>query len=155
MCLEDTAVFGRLFSHIQSKEQIGHFSSVYQELRRARCEKIEKLELSKVQLVSLPQGSDQASRDEGLRKSCGVTLRDRDSVSEDVLRNEWEQFQYAFAYDAYDEVESWWVTWGSLEERASAKALTPEQSPIEYFCCHFEICEVESSDDLQAIKLTV
>ena len=76
------------------------------------------------------------------------SARDLDNVTEDVLRQEWEQFQYAFGYNAYDEVESWWVEWGSLEERASAKASSPELSQIEYICYQFQMTEVVASGDL-------
>lgn len=131
-------MFGSLFSHIQYRDQISHFSSVFQELRRPRCEEIEVLELKKVQRVTFPKGSDQEQRDEILRKSA---IEVCENTPEEVLRQEWEQFRYAFGYDAYEEVESWWVEWGSLEERASGNV--PETpSPLEDIFFEYHVTQV-------------
>lgn len=119
MCLEDTAVFGSIFSHLQSYDQIAYFLSVFQELRQHRCEVMRTTEAGKTELVTLPKGQLQDNRNEGLRMAGGADALDWEDVSEDYLRRQWEEFRNNFAYDAYDEADTWWVEWGYLNEHAS------------------------------------
>lgn len=118
LCLEDAAVFGSLFSHIQSRPQIGRFFSAFLELRRPRCESLRLKGLRETHYLTLPKGPQQAERDEPLRHTYISSTWD--DVSDIQFRQEWEGLQDVFGYDAYDAADSWWVEWGFLEQRANA-----------------------------------
>ena len=58
-------------------------------------------------------------RDDAMRKEKEYAKEKlENSMDDEYLQTIWEEFQ-VYVYDALDEVESWWVEWGSLLDRVN------------------------------------
>ena len=82
-------------------------------------------EWGKVEFVCCPAGEKQQKRDAALRKlnhnaDAGAETND---VSEEYLREQFDEFQFVFGYDAYDEAENWWVEWGMILDRTMSMGM--------------------------------
>lgn len=104
-------VFGSLFSHLTSMEQIPIFINAYQELRRPRCNFLRQAEFDNVWLMSLPAGPEARARDENVRRT-------NEEWHDGMLKEQYDEFSGIFGYDAGDAAEEWWVSWGRLREEA-------------------------------------
>ena len=70
-------------------------------------------------MVSIPSGPEQEMRDDAMRKEKEYAKEKlENSMDDEYLQTIWEEFQ-VYVYDAFDEVESWWVEWGSLLDRVN------------------------------------
>ncbi|TFK82560.1 FAD/NAD(P)-binding domain-containing protein [Polyporus arcularius HHB13444] len=69
MATGDSAVLGRLFSHLHSREQIPKFLNAVQEIREGRVQRVIRAATSNVFAVNLPPGLA-ATRDRELRKQA-------------------------------------------------------------------------------------
>ena len=115
--MEDAVVLGRLLSRVKDKSETGRFIAAYQEIRQERCEAVSSAEHQKVVFVALPQGPSSEERDRSMRAQMKEGAKDWSGCEDGFLRNAWEEFRDAFAYDAYDDADTWWVEWGVLFER--------------------------------------
>ncbi|KAI0831918.1 FAD/NAD-P-binding domain-containing protein [Trametes gibbosa] len=111
MAIEDAVVFGSLFSHLRTLEQISSFTSAYQELRQRRCELVKLADIANAQMVAMPDGPQTEARDEDMR-------RRKDEWDEGTLKAQFEEIAEIFVYDAGDAAEEWWVNWGRFSEVA-------------------------------------
>ncbi|KAL1945044.1 hypothetical protein VTO73DRAFT_2671 [Trametes versicolor] len=111
MAIEDAVVLGSLFSHLRTFDQIGSFTSAYQELRQRRCELVKLADIANAQMVSMPDGPNADARDEDMR-------RRKDEWDEGTLKAQFEEIAEIFLYDAGDAAEEWWVNWGRFSEVA-------------------------------------
>lgn len=95
--------------------------SAYQEIRQERCEVTVKSDADLMTFTTLPPGPARDARTEGFRLTREkMDLLDWTNISEDLLRDSWEEFRFSFAYDAYDAADEWWVNWGLTYERMNA-----------------------------------
>lgn len=69
MAVEDAAVLGKLFSHLNDKSQIGHFLYAFEDIRQARCYTSFQDEVVLYRFFSMKPGPQQQARDEGLRST--------------------------------------------------------------------------------------
>ncbi len=111
MAIEDAVVLGSLFSHLRTLDQIGSFTSAYQELRQRRCELVKLADIANAQMVAMPDGPQADARDEDMR-------RRKDEWDEGTLKAQFEEIAEIFLYDAGDAAEEWWVNWGRFSEVA-------------------------------------
>ncbi|KAH9893223.1 FAD/NAD-P-binding domain-containing protein [Cubamyces lactineus] len=111
MAVEDAVVFGSLFSHLRTLDQIPSFTSAYQELRERRCELVKLADIANAQMVAMPDGPLAQARDEDMR-------RRKDEWDEGTLKAQFEEIAEIFLYDAGDAAEEWWVNWGRFSEIA-------------------------------------
>ncbi|KAI0358251.1 FAD/NAD-P-binding domain-containing protein [Trametes cingulata] len=111
MAIEDAVVFGSLFSHLRMIDQIGSFTSAYQELRQRRCELVKLADIANAQMVAMPDGPQADARDEDMR-------RRKDEWDEGTLKAQFEEIAEIFLYDAGDAAEEWWVNWGRFSQTA-------------------------------------
>ncbi|KAI8985783.1 FAD/NAD-P-binding domain-containing protein [Trametes punicea] len=111
MAVEDAVVFGSLFSHLRTLDQIPSFTSAYQELRQRRCELVKQADIANAHMVSMPDGPLAQARDEDMR-------RRKDEWDEGTLKAQFEEIAEIFLYDAGDAAEEWWVNWGRFSETA-------------------------------------
>ena len=82
--------------------------------------------------MCLPAGERQESRDAALSKQSSNTNPDEENdVSEDYLREQFEEFVNVFGYDAYDDAENWWIEWGTLLERSMSMS-APISNEVPY-----------------------
>ncbi|KAJ7149867.1 hypothetical protein C8R43DRAFT_1006875 [Mycena crocata] len=117
MDLEDGAVLAKLFSHLHTPEQISEFLYAFQDLRQPRCEAVLAAETGIIHYMSMPNCPDQEARDGGMmaKAATGANLFDAAGGEETA---EWEEIKTVFGYDAEDEADNWWVSWGLLKERS-------------------------------------
>lgn len=119
LALEDAVVLGGLFSRLTDRRHIKRLLNAYQEIRQPRCDNIQQQELHKLAVVSIPSGPEQEARDDAMRKEKEYAKEKlENSLDDEYLQTIWEEFQ-VYVYDAFDEVESWWVEWGSLLDRVN------------------------------------
>lgn len=124
MSIEDGTVFGAIFSRLRDREQILPFLTAFQELRQPRCQMTLMHEYSKFDFTTLRTGDEQAMRDAAFRELAKRTSPDMEGSDRDFMQEQWADFLVAFSYDAYDEVDNWWVEWGSLRDLAENRGPT-------------------------------
>ena len=111
MAVEDAVVFGALFSHLSTLDQIASFLSAFQELRQRRCALVFAADVGNAKMVAMPDGPAASARDEDMR-------RRRDDWDEGTLKAQFEEIAEIFLYDAYDAAAEWWVNWGRFSDGA-------------------------------------
>ena len=111
MAVEDAVVFGSLFSHLSTTDQIPSFMSAYQELRQRRCALVKLADLANAHMVVLPDGPEADARDEDMSRKL-------DEWDEGMLKAQFEEIAEIFLYDAGDAAEEWWVNWGRFSQTA-------------------------------------
>lgn len=138
MCIEDAAVFGSLFSRIQERNQISKLLAAYQELRSERRQLIRESEFLKTNFICMPSGPLQILRNDSLRKADATKMNDWETVGEDFLQHNWGlEYEKPFNYDAYEAVDSWWVNWGIISQRAN------QREPIDALQLQFSVMTTE------------
>ncbi|KAJ7595100.1 hypothetical protein C8J56DRAFT_1161571 [Mycena floridula] len=118
MAVEDAAVFGKLFSHLSSEEQIDSFLEAFQEIRAPRLRYVHETEIALLQYMMLPPGPAQIQRDTTMRikRDAGMNVLDGSIDIEESP--EWVKIKVDFGYDAEDVADAWWQEWGLLRERS-------------------------------------
>ncbi|KAK7034888.1 6-hydroxynicotinate 3-monooxygenase [Favolaschia claudopus] len=120
--LEDAAVLAKLFSHLATDSQITDFLYVFQELRQTRAQAVLTSETRVIHYMGMPNCPDQEARDRAMqaKHKAGVHLFSGEDESA-----EWAEIKTVFGYDAEDEADNWWVTWGRLKARSLGEPTTP------------------------------
>ncbi|KAK7041165.1 6-hydroxynicotinate 3-monooxygenase [Favolaschia claudopus] len=118
MGLEDGAVLAKLFSHLATDSQITDFLYAFQELRQPRTESVLASETGIIHYMGMPNCPDQAARDQAMQAKykSGDDLFVYSGDEEESA--EWAEIKTVFGYDAEDEADNWWVTWGRLRARS-------------------------------------
>ncbi|KAK7005516.1 6-hydroxynicotinate 3-monooxygenase [Favolaschia claudopus] len=134
MGLEDGAVLAKLFSHLATDSQITDFLYAFQELRQPRTESVLASETGIIHYMGMPNCPDQAARDQAMQAKykSGDDLFVYSGDEEESA--EWAEIKTVFGYDAEDEADNWWVTWGRLRARSLENADTrgdPQTSLLE------------------------
>jgi salicylate hydroxylase len=120
MALEDAAVLAKLFSHLLNYEQIQSFLHAFQDLRQQRCYVTREKELEQILFLSLPDGEQQRMRDAAFKERAALGLSPVLIPNEvTTMGSNWESIKELFCYDAEDEADNWWISWGLLRERAN------------------------------------
>ena len=96
MALEDAAVLGKLFSHLNNKSQIGNFLYAFEDIRQSRCYSSFYDETVLYRFFSMRPGPQQQARDEGL-KTTYAEGRQNLSVSVDAAGKQWEEVKKVYA----------------------------------------------------------
>ncbi|KAK6991553.1 6-hydroxynicotinate 3-monooxygenase [Favolaschia claudopus] len=122
MGLEDAAVLAKLFSHLATDSQITDFLYAFQELRQTRAQAVLTSETRVIHYMGMPNCPDQEARDRAMqaKHKAGVHLFSGEDESA-----EWAEIKTVFGYDAEDEADNWWVTWGRLKARSLGEPTTP------------------------------
>ncbi|KAK7063750.1 6-hydroxynicotinate 3-monooxygenase [Favolaschia claudopus] len=122
MGLEDGAVLAKLFSHLATDSQITDFLYAFQELRQPRTESVLASETGIIHYMGMPNCPDQAARDQAMQAKykSGDDLFVYSGDEEESA--EWAEIKTVFGYDAEDEADNWWVTWGRLRARSLENA---------------------------------
>ncbi|KAI0708159.1 FAD/NAD(P)-binding domain-containing protein [Cerioporus squamosus] len=120
MATGDSAVLGRLFSHLHSREQIPKFLNAIQEIREQRVQRVIRAATGNIFAVNLPPGLA-ATRDRELRKQAergvqNLSLQTGGAASSVEMM---EAIENIFAYDPEDAADDWWFEWGITQERAA------------------------------------
>ncbi|KAJ6615878.1 hypothetical protein B0H10DRAFT_2039382 [Mycena sp. CBHHK59/15] len=127
MAVEDGAVLARLFSHLHTRDQIGQFLWAFQDIRQARCAAVAESETNIMYFTCMPAGEDQEARDQGFRAKHAAGVEVLQAGADQEETPEWREVKEVFGYDAEDEADNWWVSWGSLKRRSAAIDFTSIQ----------------------------
>ena len=104
MVVEDGAVLAKLFSHLNSREQIGNFLWAFQDIRQPRLKNVREAELGNLAFMTLPPGEIQQMRDSHMqaKHAAGRNILDpmSDDEGENMANNEWVELKEVFGYDA-------------------------------------------------------
>ncbi|KAF9231523.1 hypothetical protein BU15DRAFT_90889 [Melanogaster broomeanus] len=119
LAVEDSAVLGKLFSHLRSRDQIATFLTAFQDLREDRCASVVNSEQGNLCFQMLPHGPQQEQRDNAMRTWLA---EGRGVFAMGPPAEQWEHVRELFGYDAEDQADDWWVNWGLLRERAKERA---------------------------------
>ncbi|KAJ7239371.1 hypothetical protein B0H12DRAFT_80060 [Mycena haematopus] len=121
MGVEDGAVLAKLFSHLANHCQIKDFLYAFQELRQSRCESVLASETGIIRYMGMPNCPEQEMRDQAMIAKSEANT-DLFVVSEGEEESpEWVEIKTVFGYDAEDEADNWWVSWGLLKQRSLAR----------------------------------
>lgn len=133
MSVEDGAVLGRLFSHLQYEDQIEPFLEAFEDLRFPRCSMVHQMEIDKLMFMTMPPGEERKERDKTMRLKRDAG---QDVLTEsDILHLEgahiWMDAREAWSWDATDEADNWYVNWGLLRERCLQRGnISLEHIPV-------------------------
>ncbi|KAI6044292.1 hypothetical protein EDC04DRAFT_2599612 [Pisolithus marmoratus] len=100
--VEEAKVFGWLLSRLHSVEQLPHLLQGFQDIREERCRTVRGLAITWP--ATRHAGSHVASYDAARR------------WDKEDLRVQWEALSRTFGYNAREDVEDWWVSWGYWEK---------------------------------------
>ncbi|KAF7371321.1 FAD-binding-3 domain-containing protein [Mycena sanguinolenta] len=112
--LEDAAFIGKIFSHTKSPSRVPEFLRAFQEHRKSRVSFIRQIEDEYLYHILLPDGDTQEQRD--------AFVRARHAAGHNVFEGEMEQMmediRIMFSYNATDDADEWWMTWGRYRDAA-------------------------------------
>jgi salicylate hydroxylase len=123
MAVEDAAMLAKLFSRLRNKDQISTFLHVFQDLREDRCAIIMHTEQHSLYFQTMPAGPQQEQRNQEMR---AWTAQGKSVFGISEAFEQWSQLKELCVYDADDEADDWWFTWGLLCERAKQRLLDME-----------------------------
>ncbi|KAH0828673.1 hypothetical protein J3R83DRAFT_3040 [Lanmaoa asiatica] len=109
-CIEDAMTLSMLFSLPATKFQTSILLSEFEDLRQPRCAAVQRYVRRKREVVTLPHGLGQRTRDERLRNQRALHLCD--AMDDDFLHNTYSGFVQIYGYNALEVVQDWWVTLG-------------------------------------------
>jgi salicylate hydroxylase len=118
MGVEDGAVLAKLFSHLRTDSQISDFLYAFQELRQPHSEAVLAAETGIIHFMSMPDCEAQRARDQRMMAKTATDSNLFDVPDGEKESVEWAEIKNVFGYDAEDEADNWWVTWGLLKERS-------------------------------------
>jgi salicylate hydroxylase len=132
MAIEDAAVLGDLFSRLSSLKQVPALLQAYQDLRLPRATVTQQASRLNQKIFHLPDGPEQRARDAAMRAAMAAEL-DGKPIQAQGNPNQWadrEKNRTQFNYDAYAEVERWWVNGGRLQIEALVHQTPPPSPPL-------------------------
>ncbi|KAJ7190394.1 hypothetical protein GGX14DRAFT_408009, partial [Mycena pura] len=110
--LEDGVFIGKIFSHSHDPSRIPELLYAFEEHRQVkpRCEFINNIEQTYCNLVMMPDGEAQEGRDAMMRANhaAGRNVFHSEGDMQEML----EETHQLFGYDAADDADEWWVSWG-------------------------------------------
>ncbi|KAK6977622.1 FAD-binding-3 domain-containing protein [Favolaschia claudopus] len=119
VAIEDGAFIGKLFSHSRKPARVREFMSAFEETRKARCLHIDHSEKQYIDVMALPDGPMQATRDAAMRANEAAGRNVMDAADVD-LQQMWDDMRMIFGYDPADDADDWWMSWGRLRDAPSA-----------------------------------
>jgi hypothetical protein len=126
MNLEDGAVLGALYAHLAKRSQISLLSQTYEDLRTARCKVALDLDIGLLELGCLPDGELQEARDVMFRHDQDKFDRRQGVAEMDSRYNTlWNQRLDIWKYDAWEDVQDWWLRLGRIQQGMLVGSETP------------------------------
>ncbi|KAF7317473.1 FAD-binding-3 domain-containing protein [Mycena kentingensis (nom. inval.)] len=113
LVLEDAVFLGKIFSHSDDKTRIPELLVAFDEHRRPRCEFIRKLDTNYNAVITTEDGPVQEGRDAMMRNNHTMGRNVFESGDAEALL---EETRIVFSYDAADDADEWWVTWGRYHD---------------------------------------
>ncbi|KAF7308168.1 FAD-binding-3 domain-containing protein [Mycena chlorophos] len=118
--LEDGLFLGKIFSHTDDPTRIPEFLHAFQEHREPRTSFLKHIEEKYVVGLTTPNGPMQQMRDAMFRMNHArgapiLHAPEIPSMEAEAI----EETSIVFGYDADEDAEEWWVTWGRFHDFAS------------------------------------
>ncbi|KAF7297003.1 FAD-binding-3 domain-containing protein [Mycena indigotica] len=112
--LEDGSFIGKIFSHTQDRSRIPELLYAFQEHRKPRCTLLHDIEIQYVAALTL-EGEMSVLRDAMFRANYqqGKNVLE---MPESMEGQRMEETRAIFAYDAADDADEWWITWGRFRD---------------------------------------
>jgi salicylate hydroxylase len=123
MAVEDAATLAKLFSRLRNKDQISTFLHAFQDLREDRCAIVMHTEQHGLHFQTMPAGPQQEQRNQEMR---AWTAQGESVFGISEVFEQWSQLKELCVYDADNEADDWWFTWGLLCERAKQRLMDME-----------------------------
>ncbi|KAF7345825.1 FAD-binding-3 domain-containing protein [Mycena venus] len=116
VALEDGTFIGKIFSHTRNSQRVPEFLRAFQEHRELRCTRIRQMEREYIYYITLPDGEMQVGRDTSMRArhAAGQNVFDGD------LQQMQEDIRMVFGYEAPDDADEWWMSWGRYRDVSEA-----------------------------------
>ncbi|KAJ7511066.1 hypothetical protein B0H11DRAFT_1953873 [Mycena galericulata] len=131
MDVEDGAVLAKLFSHLHTHDQISEFLYAFQDLRQPRTETVLAAETGIIHFMSMPYCAKQEKRDQEMMAKVAMGADVFDISAGGMKSPEWREIKEVFGYDAEDEADNWWVTWGLLKQRSLGSSIGSSLTLVE------------------------
>ncbi|PSR83324.1 hypothetical protein PHLCEN_2v5761 [Hermanssonia centrifuga] len=113
MALEGAVVFGALFSHLNSFNQIPLFANAFQEIRESREKAVKAVDIINAKLTQLPPGFERDRRNESMSLPPG-------GWEDGAIQQLYERIAGIYSYEPQDAVDytwqEWWINWGRFIE---------------------------------------
>ncbi|KAJ7314292.1 hypothetical protein DFH08DRAFT_1042040 [Mycena albidolilacea] len=120
IAIEDGAFIGKIFSHIRDADRITEFLYAFEEKRKPRCSVIDASEKEYINLMALPDGPIRVKHVAGMRANAAAGRNVMDSGDLNDLGQIWDNMRDVFGYNAADDADEWWVSWGRLHDAPNA-----------------------------------
>ncbi|KAF8186096.1 hypothetical protein K438DRAFT_1765430 [Mycena galopus ATCC 62051] len=130
--LEDATFIGKIFSHAQILDLVPEFLRAFQEHRQVqpstrpfsdlsvsrepRLTRIRQMEHEYIYYITLPDGDIQAMRDASIRANYAAGK----NALEGDLQQMQEDLRMMFGYEAADDADEWWITWGRYHDTSAS-----------------------------------
>ncbi|KAJ7607031.1 hypothetical protein DFH06DRAFT_1250480 [Mycena polygramma] len=127
--LEDGVFIGKVFSHTRNRDRVPEFLYAFQEHREPRCVRIRQMEKELLAVITMPDGDAQVERDAAMH----VNHAEGRNVMEGDYHQMLDDFRLVFGYDAMDDADEWWVSWGRFRDSSGAiiSRYVPEGTEVE------------------------
>ncbi|KAK7692803.1 hypothetical protein QCA50_004437 [Cerrena zonata] len=135
MCVCDAGALSQLFHHLHHVKEIEPLLRGFEDVRQKRVTYMAQKEWDQLYMCMMSKGEEQTARNEEFHRklAAGLNAFDDEVPDGNAALNQWESVKESFGYDAEDEANEWWQSWGSLLERATFKNITPGlKVPIEH-----------------------
>ncbi|KAF7310326.1 FAD-binding-3 domain-containing protein [Mycena indigotica] len=125
LALEDALFLGRVFGHTAAPGRVPELLYAFEEHRRARCASIRGIDAAYIGMITTPDGPAQAGRDAMMRANAaaGRNVFQAEGDMQEML----DETRMVFSYDAADDADEWWVSWGRYRERAASMSMPQEE----------------------------
>ncbi|KAJ7057681.1 hypothetical protein C8F01DRAFT_1150641 [Mycena amicta] len=114
LALEDGVFIGKIFSHSKDKARIPELLYAFEEHRKPRAAFIRNVDQSYVGLITLADGEAQEGRDAMMRANHAAGRNV--FLSPGNMQAMLEETRTVFSYDAADDADEWWVSWGRYRD---------------------------------------
>ncbi|KAJ7910294.1 hypothetical protein B0H13DRAFT_612073 [Mycena leptocephala] len=143
IALEDGLFIGKIFSHTQDRDRVPEFLSAFQEHREPRCSLIRQIEKEYIEIITLPEGEIQTARD--------AFMREKQAAGQNVLGGDLQQmmddFRTVFGYEATDDADEWWMSWGRYRDSSKASSEPRPQDGLFNMTISSFTSQVDDEDD--------
>ncbi|KAF8193057.1 hypothetical protein BJ912DRAFT_254386 [Pholiota molesta] len=118
LVIEDAETLRSIFSRLQTREQLSQFLTAYEDIRQPRCKHAVEYDQQFHQMVRCKgPGPEMEMRDEMVRES--MVHGDWDHMDEAAFRLVWAEELLMYAFDATEQVDSYWSHWGKAMSRTT------------------------------------
>ncbi|KAF7320609.1 FAD-binding-3 domain-containing protein [Mycena chlorophos] len=121
LAFEDGVFIGKIFSHSNDRERVPELFYAFEEHRKPRCAFLKNIEEVYIGLITLADGEAQVGRDSMMRANHAAGLNVLAASGELGMQEMLDETRRVFSYDANDDADEWWMSWGRYRRNSSIK----------------------------------